>query len=30
MAPRIEIVDDRKRLICVSRLTLAVIERVPR
>jgi 1,4-dihydroxy-2-naphthoyl-CoA hydrolase len=26
----IEIVDDRKRLICVSRLTLAVIERVPR
>ena len=26
----IEIVDDRKRLICVSRLTLAVIERQPR
>ncbi len=26
----IEIVDDRKRLVCVSRLTLAVIERQPR
>jgi len=25
----IEIVDDRKRLVCVSRLTLAVIERRP-
>jgi 1,4-dihydroxy-2-naphthoyl-CoA hydrolase len=26
----IEIVDDQKRLVCVSRLTLAVIERQPR
>jgi 1,4-dihydroxy-2-naphthoyl-CoA hydrolase len=26
----IEITDDRKRLICVSRLTIAVIERQPR
>ena len=26
----IEIVDDNKRLVCVSRLTLAVIERQPR
>ena len=26
----IEIVDDQKRLVCVSRITLAVIERQPR
>jgi 1,4-dihydroxy-2-naphthoyl-CoA hydrolase len=26
----IEITDDRKRLVCVSRLTIAVIERQPR
>jgi 1,4-dihydroxy-2-naphthoyl-CoA hydrolase len=26
----IEIRDDRKRLVCVSRLTIAVIERSPR
>ncbi|MDH4261145.1 MAG: hotdog fold thioesterase [Gammaproteobacteria bacterium] len=26
----IEIVDDRQRLVCVSRLTLAVVERQPR
>ena len=26
----IEIVDDNQRLVCVSRLTLAVIERQPR
>ncbi len=26
----IEIVDDRQRLVCVSRLTIAVVERLPR
>jgi len=26
----IEIVDDRQRLVCISRLTIAVIERLPR
>jgi acyl-coenzyme A thioesterase PaaI-like protein len=26
----IKIVDERQRLVCVSRITMAVIERVPR